>query len=115
MARLPTKGSIRLIEVPPITCGDAVHFDYIVEGALKNPRISVSAYQNEDLVYAEAGHAYDVFQLGGGSSKWLDNGGGAAHCVADLFYFKVKGTDREWSGHGQQEYVSLAKTTFDAT
>src|SRR5438034_7803788 len=68
-------------------------------GGLKNPRIYVYCYQNGSLVYGEAGSAADTFTLGGGWSQWVANGGGAAQCYADLYYFKVAGTNREWNGH----------------
>jgi hypothetical protein len=83
-------------------------------GSLKNPRASIACYQSGVLVYAEAGGTDHMFQLGGGYSQWVANGGGAANCVSNLYYFKVAGTNREWSGHGQQEYVSLATSNFDA-
>jgi hypothetical protein len=98
-----------------------VWFSYSGTDRLKNPRAYVRCYQpdasgNLQLVYGEAGHAYDTFTLGGGYSQWVANGGGPASCWADLYYFKVAGTNREWSGHGeQQEYVWLATTPeFDA-
>ena len=75
---------------------------------LKNPRIYVRCYQNGVLVYGEAGGASDTFTLGGGWSLWVANGGGAAQCWADLYYFKTG--NHEWNGSGQQEYVWLGST-----
>jgi hypothetical protein len=87
-----------------------VAFNYAGTGRLKNPRAYVRCYQNGELVYGEAGHAWDTFTLGGGMSQWVLNGGGAATCWADLYYFKKAGTNNEWNGNGQQEYVWLATT-----
>jgi hypothetical protein len=87
-----------------------VWFNYSGTDKLKNPRAYVYCYQNGQLVYGEGGHAWDTFTLGGGYSQWVANGGGPAQCYADLFYYKVAGTNREWNGNGQQEYVWLATT-----
>ncbi len=67
-------------------------------------RIQVLCYQDGTLVYGMA-DAYDhAFQLGGGSSAWLDNGLPAS-CHADLYY---------WSYNGGQKFNLLASTEFDA-
>lgn len=79
---------------------------------LDNPRIQVLCYQGGELVYGEAGGTAHVFSLGGASSQWVNNGGGAADCHADLFYFKEAGKNKEWSGHGDQEAVFLASLDF---
>ncbi len=66
-------------------------------------RIQVLCYQNGELVYGQAGH-YDLkFLLGGASSQWLINGGGAS-CVADLYY---------WSYNGGQKFNWVASTAFE--
>ena len=119
-ASLPASGSgtISLASVDGSTGLAAIkpHYEGTVAfssggtGGLKNPRIYVRCYQNGSLVYGEAGGASDTFTLGGGWSIWVANGGGAAQCYADLYYFKVAGTNREWNGRGQQEYVWLATT-----
>lgn len=100
--------SISLNESNP-TFGSQVTFttDGIPKN-VKNPRIEVLAYDTTtgELLYGEAGAITDFFTLGGGSSKWVDRGGGPAHCVANLFYF---------DNHGPtQNYVQLATTSFDA-
>ena len=73
---------------------------------IKNPRIEVLCYQSGLLVYGEAGAITDSFLLGGGGSTWIDNGGGPADCVANLFYFDNSGPT--------QTYVQLATTSFAA-
>jgi len=94
--------------------GGTVTFSSTGTGRLKNPRTYVRCYQNGVLVYGEAGGANDTFTLGGGWSLWVANGGGAAQCWADLYYFKSG--NHEWNGSGQQEYVWLATTSeWDAT
>jgi hypothetical protein len=92
-----------------------VTFSSAGTGRLKNPRVYVHCYQFGSLVYWEAGGAGSTFTLGGGYSLWVAAGGGSAHCIADLFYFKKAGSNSEWNGNGQQEYVWLASTEFDAT
>ena len=87
---------------------DKVTFTATGTDRLKNPRAYVRCYQNGELVYGEAGRATDTFLLGGGMSIWVMRGGGAADCWADLFYFKRAGSNSEWNGNGQQEYVWLA-------
>ena len=54
-------------------------------GKLKNPRVWVACYQNGALVYGEGGSPSTIFKLGGDSSQWVANGGGAT-CTADLYY-----------------------------
>lgn len=68
----------------------SVTFDTTVTDKLKGyeyPMIVVSAYQNDLLVYQELAHADATFVLGGGSSDWVGNGGGAAHCTAALYSY----------------------------
>jgi hypothetical protein len=86
-----------------------VTFNSTGTGKLKNPRVYVRCYQAGVLVYGEAGGASDTFTLGGGWSQWVANGGGAAQCWADLYYFKSG--NHEWNGSGQQEYVWLGSTS----
>ena len=89
------------------------HFDgtvtFTVTGAdgVSAPRITVSCYQSDALVYAGGGSASDAFTLGGGMSAWVMNGGGPAHCTAELGYFT-------WKGQNETGYVALASTSFDA-
>src|SRR5262245_34515236 len=55
------------------------------------PRIVVSCYQNDEVVYAGAGPYYQSFKIGGAGSLWVYDEAPAdrqspAHCVAELFY-----------------------------
>jgi hypothetical protein len=87
------------------TLGSEVTFATSYPKTIKNPRIEVLCYQDGSLVYGEAGGAHDTFLLGGGGSAWKD-GGGAADCRANLYYFGYKA--------GKQTYNRLATTTFSA-
>jgi hypothetical protein len=98
---------------------------------VNNPRVEVLCYQSTDpsglalydpargyLVYGETGDigqalgdgtsplGYNGFQLGGGMSAWLLNGGSAS-CIANLFYFGQHA--------GVQTYNVLATTGFAAS
>lgn len=98
-------GSLALNELSP-SLGDEVTFAYAVAQLPKsaNPRIQVLCYQGDVLVYGEAGPAWQVFLLGGASSPWLQVGG-AASCVATLYY---------WQFHPRQVFHHLASITFEA-
>ena len=85
--------------------GSSVAFSTGYPTSVKNPRIEVNCYQDGSLVYGEAGGVNHSFQLGGGGSIWLTNGG-AADCTANLFYFG-------WRA-GTQTYNKLASTSFPA-
>jgi len=85
--------------------GGAVSFTVVYPTNVKNPRVEVLCYQNGALVYGEGGGPTDTFTLGGGSSLWLSSGGAAA-CVANLYYFTWKA--------GQPATTYLATTSFDA-
>jgi hypothetical protein len=87
------------------TLGSSVSFSTGYPSTVKNPRIEVLCYQDGSLVYGEAGSVTYSFQLGGGGSIWLTNGGGA-DCTANLFYFG--------SHAGKQTYNKLASTSFSA-
>ena len=74
------------------------------------PRILISCYQNDQLVYAEGGTYYQSFMLGGSGSLWVyDQAPGdrqaPAQCVAELFYFSYQ---------GGQKWNHLADTSFEA-
>jgi len=71
-------------------------------GKLKNPRIWVACYQNGALIYGEGGGPSTVFKLGGDMSAWVQNGGGAATCTADLYYILNANRTGEWNGKGAQ-------------
>jgi len=88
------------------TFGTYVSFATTYPTNVKNPRIEVLCYQNGALVYGEGGGVTDQFLLGGSMSLWLQAGGGAADCVANLFYFGSKA--------GQQTYEWLASTSFSS-
>jgi hypothetical protein len=85
--------------------GSWVTFTTVIPTNVNTPRVEVLCYQNGALVYGEGGSPTDAFLLGGGGSLWL-SGGGAASCVANLYYFTWKG--------GQPGTVYLATTSFDA-
>ena len=111
---LPPSGSgtITIDPSSDLSLGGSVTFEVNYPGKLKNPRVFVTAYQEDDLVYGEAGTADHVFVLGGNpdrGSEWVVAGGPAA-CRADLFYFATG--NHEWNGNGQQEVVTLASVAF---
>ena len=82
---------------------------------LKNPRIWVACYQNDQLVYGEGGSPSYNFKLGADSSQWVQNGGGAANCTAELYYILNANGTGEWNGHGGQGgTVDLGDTKFNA-
>jgi hypothetical protein len=85
--------------------GSTVSFTTVYPTNVKNPRVEVLCYQNGALVYGEGGAPTDSFTLGGGGSLWL-TGGGAASCVANLYFFTWKA--------GQPATTYLATTSFDA-
>lgn len=92
--------------------GDSITFSDTVSNlpGWADPRIQVICYQNNAVVYGEAGPAWQVFLLGGASSDWLNDTPPAdrespAHCVADLYY---------WRFNPSQQFNWLASTEFDA-
>jgi len=85
--------------------GSWVTFTTVIPTNVNNPRVEVLCYQNGALVYGEGGSPTDAFLLGGGGSLWL-SAGGAASCVANLYYFTWKA--------GKPATVYLATTSFDA-
>jgi hypothetical protein len=97
--------------------GDTVYFDVVVPSNVNNPRVEVMCYQGGGVVYGETGSVaqatgsgadplgYSGFVLGGGGSAWKDKGG-AADCVAKLFYFGQKA--------GKQTFNVLDSTDFSA-
>jgi len=85
--------------------GDYLSFNTGYPNTVKNPRIEVLCYQNGALVFGMAGSTTYSFQLGGGGSIWLTNGGSAS-CTANLYYFGFHA--------GQQTYNKLASTSFSA-
>ena len=85
--------------------GGYVTFATVIPGNVQNPRVEVLCYQNNALVYGEAGSPDWAFLLGGGASLWL-TAGGPASCVANLYYFT-------WNA-GQPATTYLATTSFDA-
>lgn len=97
--------TISLNEPLPVALGDTVTFSVTVPKGIKNPWISLLAYQGDATVYGEGGVPGHAFVLGGASSDWLATGG-AAECHAELGDLYFQG--------GQQHYVKLAETTFHA-
>jgi hypothetical protein len=119
MPQLPAAGSgtIKPALGSTLSYQGQVAFDTTGTGSLKNPRIWVAAYTpgTTDLLYGEGGADTDTFTLGGGSSKWVELGGGAAACQAQLFYIPNAKGNGEWNGHGAQgAFVVLASCSFDA-
>jgi hypothetical protein len=124
-AMLPpaNSGSIA-VYVPGATTGSAstqpqyqgyVGFNTTGTSKLKNPRVWVACYQNGTLVYGEGGSPGRTVKLGGDSSQWVANGGGAATCTADLYYIVNANGTAEWNGKGAQGgTVYLAHTSFTA-
>jgi hypothetical protein len=108
----PEASSIALAQSPTAfaavqpTFGSYVSFTTTYPKSVRIPRIEVLCYQNGSLVYGEGGGVTDQFLLGGSMSLWLQAGGGAADCVANLFYFGSKA--------GQQTYEWLASTSFSS-
>jgi hypothetical protein len=86
--------------------GDTITFSVSYPKTVEKygPRVQVICYQAGILVFGMAGPHNYVFQLGGASSEWLTNGGGA-DCVADLYY---------WSYNRGQQFNWLASTQFTA-
>lgn len=95
--------------------GDIVTFTTTTSGIKgnQNPRIEITCYQDNVLTYAEAHNVTPTypapwdgssFQLGGGSSQWLTDGG-PANCNAILYY---------WDNHPTQHQVILATMSFSA-
>jgi len=96
--------TISLDQSGPHLGGDVTFTTYY--GSVKYPRIQVTCYQSDVLVYGEAGTYDHAFLLGGGWSLWLELGGSAS-CTADLYYWG--------SLHGQEQFEWMASTSFDAT
>lgn len=85
--------------------GEYVGFNAGYPRTVKNPRIEVLCYRGGTLVFGLAGGVDYDFLLGGGGSAWKD-AGGAAGCVANLYYFGWKA--------GKQTYNRLATVSFSA-
>jgi hypothetical protein len=121
---LPSAGSGSIsVYVPGATNANAqpqyqgyVGFNTTGTAKLKNPRVWLACYSNGSLVYGEGGSPSTIFKLGGDSSQWVANGGGAAACTADLYYIVNANGTAEWNGKGAQGgNVYLAHTSFSAT
>ena len=85
--------------------GSAVKFSSGYPTATKNPWVSLTCFQEGQLVYGEGGKPGAEFVLGGATSDWAATGG-AASCRAEL-------GDLYWKG-GKQFYTYLAHTNFGA-
>lgn len=103
----PVPATIALTAGSDTSLGGWVLFDTSVPKSVEkfDPRVQVLCYQDNTLVYGEAGPRSQAFLLGGASSAWLV-AGGPAHCVADLYY---------WSYQGVQKFNWLATVEFDAS
>jgi hypothetical protein len=85
--------------------GDYVTFSTVVPKNVNNPRIEVLCYQNGALTFGMAGGVDYAYLLGGGGSIWKDHGG-AADCVANLYFFSWKANT--------PTATQLATTSFSA-
>lgn len=91
----------------PSSLGVYVTFSTSYPKNIKNPRIEVLCYQDNQLIYEESGSTGDAFLLGGERSKWLyETSTADAECKANLFYFG--------SFKGEQIYNQLATINFTA-
>ncbi len=87
-----------LIPPTPTTYGSDVTFTTTVE-KLKGgeyPMVYLAAYDGDGIViYGQLDHPDTVFVLGGGSSKWKNEGLGGADCKAFLYAYggKNRGID----------------------
>ena len=73
----------------------------------KNPRIVAACYQAGVMVWANLGTVDETYKLGGDASPWLNNGGGAANCQAEL-------VNLTWVKK-METRQTLASMTFDAS
>jgi len=107
-----TTSSITINEHNPYLFGEAVSFTVTYPSMNEDPRVRVLCFQNGEMVYQYSQGTEGVeswvpaFILW--SATWAANGGGAADCVADLYYFT-------WQGHTQTSVVYLAHTAFAVT
>ena len=101
---LATAGGGALAAAEP-RLGSSVKFASGYSTNTKNPWVSLTCYQDGNVVYGQGGKPSADFSLGGASSVWLEVGG-AATCRAEL-------GDLYWKG-GRQYYTYLAHTNFDA-
>ena len=85
--------------------GASVKFNSGYPTATKNPWVSLTCWQDGQLVYGEGGASSQDFVLGGATSDWAATGG-AATCRAELGDLYFKG--------GRQYYTYLAHTNFEA-
>jgi hypothetical protein len=85
--------------------GSTVTFSVGYPNNVNNPRVEVLCYQAGELVFGMAGAVDYEFLLGGGGSTWKDRGG-AAECVANLYYFSWK--------RNTPTSTTLASTSFSA-
>ena len=97
-------GTTDLVRLAP-RLGSWVTFSSGYPTNVRYPRIEVLCHQGGTLTFGMAGGVDYSFQLGGGGSDWLRNGG-EAECTANLFYFGWKA--------GVQTYNRLASTSFHA-
>jgi hypothetical protein len=103
-----TSSTIKLESYSDLRLGGYVGFDTNAVGLAgwEYPMVEVGCYQSGTLVYMELNKPGAEFLLGGASSKWLTNGGGAS-CQAILYAYGWKG--------GQESIRSLdASVSFDA-
>jgi hypothetical protein len=96
--------TIALDQTPP-HYGDVVTFTVAAGSVREDLSVWLHCDQGGSTVFQFVGLAADRFPLGGPgvSSPWA---GGPATCVADLYYYTLR-------GQTQTSLVTLASTTFD--
>lgn len=84
---------------PGVKFGEYAKFSTTISKNANNPRLVVKCYQNTALVYAEnedpTSAASIGTKLGGDSSPWVSNGGGAADCSAFVATYVLK--SQKWT------------------
>jgi hypothetical protein len=91
----------RTVSNPTPAHGSTVTFD-TTSGSLagwEHPMVSLSCYQNSELVYVVLDYPNATFAVGGGSSQWT---AGDATCNASLYAYGWKG--------GRESIRELART-----
>jgi hypothetical protein len=92
VAAKPTGTSSIALDQSSPHMGDTVTFTTSVSGLHGSewPMVYVECSQGGTVVYGALDAPEAAFQLGGGSSQWLTNGG-PADCTATLFAYKLQG------------------------
>jgi hypothetical protein len=114
-AAVPTEGSGTLSLNGTPTFQSVVSYSATYPKNIKNPRVWTSCTQNGLIVYGAGTAPEETLKLGGDSSRWVENGGGAASCTAELYFIPNSKGNGEWNGHGGQgPNIVLATITYEA-